>query len=264
MMSETSEGSQASMVEDISHSFLEQLRIAPFACGGSVPVSSDEPEDSSTQPAQPRTTKPVHIRFGSIHGEGGLVSLPTEHNDTQPLQVLLKLCAPAPFGRGKEEVLDDAYHKASKLDPAQFATTFCPYECGIVDVVAQLLLPEARHAGQSRGVRAELYKLNVYSGPCGKFKAHVDTPRGVMQFGSLVVALPIDYDGTYSNPLIIDLADRDCRWAAGRAPLWQAMRLRLVERTIRSTASNPMGSVLQRLPARGPRGYGWPPAHFDL
>jgi hypothetical protein len=40
-----------------------------------------------------------------------------------------------------------------------------------------------------------LYKLNVYSAPSGFFKAHVDTPRGETQYGSLVVSLPVDHEG---------------------------------------------------------------------
>ena len=47
----------------------------------------------------------------------------------------------------------------------------------------------------SRGIRAELYKLNVYSGPSGVFKAHVDTPRSEVQIGSLVVCLPVRFEG---------------------------------------------------------------------
>ena len=45
------------------------------------------------------------------------------------------------------------------------------------------------------GIRAELYKLNIYSGPSGKFKAHVDTPRSETQIGSLVVCLPSAFQG---------------------------------------------------------------------
>ena len=48
---------------------------------------------------------------------------------------------------------------------------------------------------RQRGIRAELYKLNVYSGPSGMFKAHVDTPRSDDQVGSLVVALPVAFEG---------------------------------------------------------------------
>jgi hypothetical protein len=35
----------------------------------------------------------------------------------------------------------------------------------------------------------------VYSGPGGKFKAHIDTQRGQDQFGSLIVCLPSAHQG---------------------------------------------------------------------
>ena len=38
-------------------------------------------------------------------------------------------------------------------------------------------------------------KCQIYSGPSGKFKPHVDTPRSPLQFGSLVVCLPVDHEG---------------------------------------------------------------------
>lgn len=38
-------------------------------------------------------------------------------------------------------------------------------------------------------------KYQVYSSPSGKFKPHVDTPRGSTQFGSLVVCLPLEHEG---------------------------------------------------------------------
>jgi hypothetical protein len=50
-------------------------------------------------------------------------------------------------------------------------------------------------AGSNMGIRAELYKLNIYSGPSGKFRAHVDTPRSETQIGSLVVCLPSKFEG---------------------------------------------------------------------
>lgn len=38
-------------------------------------------------------------------------------------------------------------------------------------------------------------RIQVYSSPSGKFKPHVDTPRGSTQFGSLVVCLPLEHEG---------------------------------------------------------------------
>lgn len=68
------------------------------------------------------------------------------------------------------------------------------------------ILAEARSSGNEDdhdthvaemglGIRAELYKLNIYSGPSGRFEAHVDTPRSETQIGSLVVCLPSDFEG---------------------------------------------------------------------
>ena len=91
-------------------------------------------------------------------------------------------------------MLDDNYRKAGKLDTDQFLTSFCPYATGIIDVVTQLLLPNST-GGEPRAIKAELYKLNVYSAPGGKFKPHVDTPRSTSQIGSLVVALPVTHEG---------------------------------------------------------------------
>lgn len=62
--------------------------------------------------------------------------------------------------------------------------------------MAQLLLPTLPNLDLPyRGVRAELYKLNIYSGPSGKFLSHVDTPRASTQFGSLVVCLSVEHEG---------------------------------------------------------------------
>lgn len=44
-------------------------------------------------------------------------------------------------------------------------------------------------------MRFLLIARQIYSGPSGKFKAHVDTPRGATQFGSLVVCLPHSHQG---------------------------------------------------------------------
>ena len=87
------------------------------------------------------------------------------------------------------------YRKAGKLDEQDFATSFCPYKSGIVDITSQMLLPQLKHGKHTRSIRAELYKLNVYSAPSGKFRAHVDTPRSEQQIGSLVVSLPVDHEG---------------------------------------------------------------------
>ena len=54
---------------------------------------------------------------------------------------LLEACFPATFGKKGEEVLDESYRKAAKLDCDQFSTNFHPHDVGIVDAIAETLLP---------------------------------------------------------------------------------------------------------------------------
>lgn len=122
------------------------------------------------------------------------------------LDELVQDCNPATFGCDGENVFDEKIRKAGALAADFFSTNFNPYDFGIVDAVAQELLPGIVRAGKQPaverwGVVAELYKLNVYSAPSGMFKPHVDTPRGRTHFGSLVVVLPTDFQGSIlANP----------------------------------------------------------------
>ncbi|RGP75161.1 hypothetical protein FLONG3_5845 [Fusarium longipes] len=109
--------------------------------------------------------------------------------------LLLNACQPATFGFGSQEVLDEEYRKAGKMDTDDFCTDFNPYEHGIVDTINQVLAQGSHSTGRGLGVKAELYKLNIYSAPSGKFKPHVDTPRSDLQMGSLVVCLPVAHKG---------------------------------------------------------------------
>ena len=115
----------------------------------------------------------------------------------EALEGLLSACAPATFGREGKDVYDEEYRKAIKLDTTEFATDFSPYEAGIIDIIAQLLLPSIN--ADKFGIRAELYKLNAYRAPSGHFRPHVDTPRGEDQIGSLVVCLPTAFEGEHDQ-----------------------------------------------------------------
>ncbi|OAL43424.1 hypothetical protein IQ07DRAFT_579984 [Pyrenochaeta sp. DS3sAY3a] len=193
---------ESKLLEDLSSCITAESVRATFACGDTLDCSGELESratvDSGTLPATHTKSRqalpPVDIRFGAS-GEGVTLSFPHHAADSAEFQRLLTACQPASFGRGTQEVLDEKYRKAGKLDRTSFATTFCPYEAGIVDVVGQLLLPQATQDENSRSIRAELYKLNVYSAPSGKFKAHVDTPRSETQVGSLVVCLPLSHEG---------------------------------------------------------------------
>ena len=106
------------------------------------------------------------------------------------VQQLLGVCSIASFGVGGEEVTDRNYRNALKLQPNQFTTSLQLCDTPILDEIRKLMMPDMRGS-----IRAELYKLNVYSGPGGHFKAHVDTPRSSQMFGSLVVCLPTQFSG---------------------------------------------------------------------
>lgn len=222
-MQEANEGSHS--VQNLNTTLLRKLSsavnghaaAATFACGGSVPVS-DLPT-GKFGPGQQNISPSVTLRWDCLQYGDASISFPLPLHDTvsqRRLEDLCRISQPATFGLGGRDVLDENYRKASKLDPSMFSTNFHPHDCGIVDSIQQILLPSTVKGGQGigigpNGVRAELYKLNVrteshttnladvcqiYSAPSGKFLSHVDTPRGPMQFGSLVVCLPCSHEGT--------------------------------------------------------------------
>jgi hypothetical protein len=87
----------------------------------------------------------------------------TKKTDIASLSELIAACQPASFGHHGENVLDETYRKAMKMDRSNFSADFCPYEIGIINTIAQLLLPNSRGYVGTSGIRAELYKLNVSS-----------------------------------------------------------------------------------------------------
>ncbi|KAI0856562.1 hypothetical protein F4860DRAFT_506664 [Xylaria cubensis] len=207
---------------ELQRSFSSAPRDFLFACGGSIPIASVFPSGSgpvSTDDSSPKSgsgsgdssqpvqlpSSPITLRWDredpSNTDTQCKLTFPFGDGEQKTLEGLLRDMQPATFGLGGEDVYDESYRKASKMNTSQFASTFNPYELGIVDAVAQMLLPNLQIGRNrkipelKRGVRAELYKLNVYSGPSGHFRAHVDTPRSVDQFGSLVVCLPVAHTG---------------------------------------------------------------------
>ncbi|VUC28823.1 unnamed protein product [Clonostachys rosea] len=187
-----------------------------FTCGGSIPINekprATKPRRAPTRnrPSnpltvdEPRTSDPITIRW-DVANPGGKkghsnnacdkITLPLAPKSKNDIQRLLDGTEPATFGRGGEDVYDEAYRKALKMETTAFCSTFDPYSLGIIDTIAQVLLPSIVDSSTHRSVRAELYKLNLYTSPSGKFKKHVDTPRSPSQFGSLVVCLPLEHEG---------------------------------------------------------------------
>ena len=73
---------------------------------------------------------------------------------------LSRACSPATFGLNHQDVLDESYRKAGKLDVGKFSWPFSPASRSdfIVQLVSGLFPSDSLH----KGIRFELYKLNVY------------------------------------------------------------------------------------------------------
>ncbi|KAM3551049.1 hypothetical protein MY1884_002113 [Beauveria asiatica] len=176
-----------------------------YVCGGRLPIAANATSsagDAAPAMKQARQSDSITIRWDvsglseADESPCGKLTLPVaKPADRDALSALIRDCQPATFGLGGQDVYDETYRKALKMGPDEFCTTFDPYSLGIVDTIAQILLPSYLESATHRAVEARLYKLNVYSGPSGMFKAHVDTPRSPMQFGSLVVCLPVEHQG---------------------------------------------------------------------
>jgi hypothetical protein len=108
----------------------------------------------------------------------------------------------------QENVLDETYRKAGKMDSECFSSMLDPSNTDLIKIVRGYLLEGLQ---SNRGIKAELYKLNIYSkylifihpylvlccclGSGSFFKPHVDTPRSGKMFGSLVVVFPTPHEG---------------------------------------------------------------------
>ena len=66
---------------------------------------------------------------------------------------------PATFGRGKEDVYDETYRKAVKMDASNFAVQFDPARVGLIKIIEEQLLQSQK---EEMSIEAEIYKLNVY------------------------------------------------------------------------------------------------------
>jgi len=212
-----------------------------FSCGGSIQrlygaymFSTGTHYGAFTSEKEPIKCAPITIRWD---GKGGATKkttfdpAPIYRDWEATLEDLVQDCEPATFGFNGKDVLDEAVRKAGKLEAYKFSTNFNPYDYGIINMVAQELLPGIMRAGRQPavdrwGVVAELYKLNVYSGPSGMFKPHIDTPRGRTQFGSLVVCLPTKFKGTLHAPLGNKPLTKNRRRTPSRSQ-WQGTSLRL-------------------------------------
>ncbi|KAK2459618.1 hypothetical protein APHAL10511_008373 [Amanita phalloides] len=112
------------------------------------------------------------------------------HASDESLERLVAACDPATFGLNHEAVHDESYRKARKLGSKAFMPTLDLTSLGLINIVCDSLLRGTDY----KTVRAQLYNLNVY-GKDSFFMPHVDTPRSVTMFGSLVIFYPTRHEG---------------------------------------------------------------------
>ena len=145
-----------------------------FTCGGKYEVPSDKPIQLVYRQAVLVSSKEwSSVEFPGV-SEVDMIKL-------------LDVCSVASYGYEGKDVVDKNYRNAFKLEPDNFTTSFQICSTPILQVI-QSIVPTVV------GLRAELYKLNIYARG-GFFKAHVDTPRSEKMFGSLVVCLPTQFTG---------------------------------------------------------------------
>jgi hypothetical protein len=140
---------EASLMEQIKTSLATNARTATFACGGSIPIT---PTSTNTTTETSSPSPPVQVRYGS-NGLGSVFNIPGSDPSSKEFKELLNVSLPATFGRAGEEVLDEDYRKAGKLDRGQFTTDFCPYAAGIVDTLTQMLLPQTKQSKHNRSIK---------------------------------------------------------------------------------------------------------------
>jgi len=115
-----------------------------------------------------------------------LLPFSSQQEREKHMQQLMNAGSVASFGRDGESITDMEYRNAKCISPPNFAFTFSP-PSSVLSLVENVLL-------SGRAIRCELYRLNIY-GEGGLFKSHVDTPTSENMFGSLVVCLPVNFEG---------------------------------------------------------------------
>ncbi|KAI0747522.1 hypothetical protein C8Q74DRAFT_1212530 [Fomes fomentarius] len=173
MSSGASSHDSVDLIQEQITSLRKCISAGPPYCHGTVstPISNLDLYFGKGESAQ-------HLNFSN--------ATPTQ------LQLLAEACQRATFGVNQQDVLDETYRKAGKLDNDEFMIRFDPTRSGILDIVHSELAIDRLIVEDA--IRPELYKLNVY-GPGSFFRPHVDTPRGELQFGSLVIVFPATHEG---------------------------------------------------------------------
>lgn len=144
-----------------------------FACGGEAEVAA-----------------PLRLR-----GPDGKTLEVVDRSGFRPSNVAKKLrawCGPASFGKGAETRTDVRVREGWQLYARHGALAVEGFDGALTEILRQVRQSLCPHAAAPP--IAELHSLNLY-GRGGHFVAHKDTPREPGVFGTLVVCLPLAFDG---------------------------------------------------------------------
>ena len=88
---------------------------------------------------------------------------------SEQLDQLAAACSPATFGLEGQDVYDESYRKALKMDAADFAVQFDPTISNLIKTIEESLL---QGQTEKMSIRPEVYKLNVYGTFDAPFPRH--------------------------------------------------------------------------------------------
>lgn len=109
-----------------------------------------------------------------------------------PIQAeqLLKIATPAPYGRGKETIIDPTVRRTWQVDAQQVHISGRHWQHDLNHIVNQV----TNGLGITGKVIAEPYKLLIYNSG-SFFITHRDTEKAPGMFATLVLVLPCNYQG---------------------------------------------------------------------
>ena len=147
----------------LSRSHIESLKQSipekPPFCSGTLPVSAEDLLLFYGKGTVARYVSSYRRHSYATH----TFSLPRRLDFTKAtdadVQHLSETCDVASFGVNHEDVVDETYRKAGKLDSEFFAVKFSLESSGLSQIIRDSLLEGSQ---AKLPVRAEPYKINVY------------------------------------------------------------------------------------------------------
>jgi len=100
---------------------------------------------------------PIALPYGVTYRTHRFINFAS--STPEQLDQLVAACSPASFGRGGQDLYDESYRKALKMDAADFAVQFDPTASSLIKTIEGSLLQAQT---EKMSIRPEIYKLNVY------------------------------------------------------------------------------------------------------